>query len=113
MIQSEVMEPHLHEGVESKTSCQAESGVTRHLTRRPDVRIQVVGEETVVLDERGGHIHQLNRTASFIWRAVDGKTSVEDISRLVIQEFDVREAAAAADVADVIEQLRELGLLCE
>lgn len=107
------MKAQIRGDFESKASCQAHNVVARHVTRRTDVRTQVVGEETVVLDERGGHIHQLNPTASFIWHACDGKTSAEDIARLLTREFDVEEAAAAADVGDMIERLRRLGLLCE
>lgn len=82
-----------------------------HPMRMSDVRTQAVGGETVVLDERGGHIHQLNYVASFIWRACDGKTSVKDIIRMLTQEFDVQEAAAAGDVKDTVERLQELGLI--
>ena len=73
----------------------------------------MVGGETVVLDVEGGRIHQLSPTASIIWRACDGETSVKDIIRLLIQEFDVQQVTAAADVADVTERLRGLKLLSE
>ena len=106
------MKTHLRRDVETE-GLHLPDDASRKLTRRSDVRTQVVDGETVVLDERAGQIHQLNRTASFIWQTCDGSKSVKDITRLLSQEFDVSEAAAAADVADMIERLRELGLLCE
>ena len=104
------MKPHLDQGIDSQGSYQAHN---RYFTRRSDVRTQVVDGEAVLLDERAGHIHQLNHTASFIWRACDGHASVKDVIRLLTEEFDVQEAAAAADVGDVIDRLHGLGLLTE
>lgn len=82
-------------------------------TRRADVRIQQVDDEMLVLDDENGYIHQLNETASFVWRHCDGKSSLADIVRRLSEEFDVQDAVAAKDVSDVIEQLRELRLLRE
>lgn len=104
------MESHLDEGVDSKALCHRPDAC---FTRRADVRTRVVGGEVVLLDECEGLIHQLNHTASFVWRACTGNTSVQDIVRQLTEEFDVDEDAAAADVDGTIEQLRGLRLLCE
>ena len=84
---------------------------TNHYIRRTSLVIQDVDGETLLLDGEGNCIHQLNRTASFVWHLCDGKTSVEDIVRLLIREFDVDEATAAQDVASVVDKLRGLNLL--
>ena len=107
------MNPHLDQGVESKGSYRAHNASANYFTPRPDVRTQVVDGETVLLDEREGHIHQLNHAASFIWHKCDGKKSVDDIIHLMTQEFDVQEEAAAVDVGDTIDRLRGLRLLRE
>ena len=65
--------------------------------RRAGVRVQEVGDEMLVLDEVG-QIHQLNPTASFIWRQCDGNASVVEIARLLASEFEVQEEVAAEDV---------------
>ena len=73
----------------------------------------MVGTEVVLLDERDGQVHQLNPTATVIWYACDGSKSEVEIVRLLTRTFDVRETTASADVADTLEQLLDLGLLCE
>lgn len=81
--------------------------------RRSDVRIQDVGDERLVLDLQSGHIHQLNATASFIWQQCDGNTPNAKIANLLVQQFEVSDDVAARDVAEVIEKLQELNLLCD
>jgi hypothetical protein len=84
-----------------------------YYTRRPDVRIQCVDGETLVLDDQHGYIHQFNSTASFIWQQCDGRSTKSDIVRRFAREFDVEEVAAKRDVTAVIGQLLELQLLRE
>jgi hypothetical protein len=84
-----------------------------YYTQRPDVRIQQVDGETLVLDDQNGYIHQFNDTASFVWRQCDGKSSVTEIARRFAREFDLEDFVATKDVAEVIEQLRDLNLLSE
>ena len=79
--------------------------------RRSTVKVKQVGEEMLVLDEDTGQIHQLNRTASFIWKQCDGNTSREMIAKRMIQAFDVEPADAVQDVQMAIDKLCELGLL--
>lgn len=79
--------------------------------RRPTVKVKHVGEELLVLDEENGQIHQLNRTASFIWKQCDGKTSVEEIARRMERVFHVDPADAARDVHAAVDKLNDLGLL--
>ena len=79
--------------------------------QRPDVRIQHVEDETLVLDDQNGYIHQFNQTASFVWRQCNGQSSTTDIVRRLAQEYGLDEAVAAKDVSSVIEKLRELRLL--
>ncbi len=82
-------------------------------TQRPDVRIQQVDGETLVLDDQNGYIHQFNDTASFVWLQCDGKSSTKEIVRRLVQEFDVDEFVAARDVSDIIEKLCDLKLIRE
>jgi predicted transcriptional regulator len=79
--------------------------------QRPDVRIQLVDGETLVLDDENGYIHQLNPTASFIWSQCDGKSTTTEIAQRLAKEFNVEVDVATRDVTDTIEKLRDLNLL--
>ena len=80
--------------------------------RKPDVRIQQVNGETLVLNDQHGYIHQLNETASFVWRHCDGRSSLSDIVHRLTEKFDVESDIAANDVKEIIEKLCESRLLC-
>jgi hypothetical protein len=65
----------------------------------------------VVLDRRTERIHQLNTTASFVWDHCDGDRSVGEIADGIMEAFDVDSSTAAQDVAEIVKQFADLGLL--
>jgi hypothetical protein len=67
--------------------------------------------EYLLLDTESDRIHQLNRTASLIWRGCDGAASPEEIAAILAKEFDVAEDKALADVVKTLEKLRSIGAL--
>lgn len=79
--------------------------------RRSGVNARIVEGETVILDQQGGLIHQLNRTASYIWDRCDGRSSLGEIGQQLVEAFDVDSKTAADDVAAIVGQLRRLNLL--
>jgi len=79
--------------------------------RRAHLRARAVEGELVILDRERQLIHQLNQTASYIWRRCDGQHSVTAIARDVAQVFDVGRQTAENDVAHAIRQLDAAGLI--
>jgi PqqD family protein of HPr-rel-A system len=79
--------------------------------KRDDVSARVIAGETVVLDRDGGRVHQLNATASYVWERCDGSASPTEIARDLSEQYDVEPDQAASDVAILVGQFRELGLL--
>jgi Coenzyme PQQ synthesis protein D (PqqD) len=65
----------------------------------------------VVLDREGELVHQLNRTASFIWDRCDGRRSIRQIGADLAAAFDVDLGTATEDVAATVSQLESLGLV--
>jgi hypothetical protein len=53
-------------------------------------------------------IYTLNRVAAAIWEALDGKTSGSEVVRHVVDDYEVDEAAAAADYLDLLETLESI-----
>jgi hypothetical protein len=79
--------------------------------RRSRVRARAIEEETVILDCQRNLVHQLNETASYVWDRCDGEHSVAAIASDLVQAFDVALDTATKDVAHVVRQLDEVGLV--
>ncbi|MEX0804159.1 MAG: PqqD family protein [Candidatus Binatia bacterium] len=79
--------------------------------RRADVKTRLVKGEMVVLDRHEESVHQLNRTASYIWQRINGDHTPSEIAGQVCQAFEVDYPTALKDVIEVIERLERLKLL--
>src|SRR5919109_1068942 len=79
--------------------------------QRADVKSRPVDEEMVILDRARGLVHQLNRTASFIWERCNGQHTPSEIAAQLCQIFEVDEQDASRDVVATIEQLQKLSLI--
>jgi hypothetical protein len=74
---------------------------------RPDVTVQHVGDESLILDMQSGQIHQLNVTASWILTQCNGENSIESIVNDFAEYFSLDSATASSDVTATIEQLNQ------
>lgn len=70
-----------------------------------------VEDETVLVDEDAAVVWRLNELGGFIWKALEGKRSVEEVVGLVAKEFDAPEAEVRRDVLAFVEEMGERGLL--
>jgi hypothetical protein len=78
---------------------------------RLDVQSRLVDGEMVVLDREQGLIHQLNRTATFIWEKCDGHRSAAEIAVQLSESFAVDETTALDDVIQILITLQQLKLV--
>jgi hypothetical protein len=86
----------------------------RSFRRRVDgIMTREVVDDILLLDTVSGQIHQLNRTAGFIWRHCEEAPSVEGIAALLATEFDVGHDTAMKDVLDALSRLQRLNLVVE
>lgn len=83
------------------------------LKQRTDLTVREIDGETLILDRRCGNIHQLNVTASLIWRHSNGETPTEDIITGVAARFNAPSAMITEDIHSAIRRFQELGLLEE
>ena len=72
-----------------------------------------IDDELLVLDTESDRIHQLNRTASIIWRLCDASTSTDTIVSTLTEAFDVPRETAERDVAQTLQQLQDLKLIVD
>lgn len=81
--------------------------------RRDGILAREVDRELVLLDTDSNHVHQLNETASFVWRQVEEAGSVEAISALLAESYTADPAKLADDVTQILSRFVELGLIVE
>lgn len=70
-----------------------------------------VDGEVILLDAAADLIHQLNATASYIWRRCDGSNSAREIASELTGAYDVDEEQALRDVNTILDTLRSLNLI--
>ena len=73
--------------------------------RGADVIFRDLQGEAVLLDLNTGLYFSMNPVAGFIWRLLDGDTTVRGIAERVAAEFEVDADVAAGDTEELIRDL--------
>ncbi len=72
---------------------------------------QIIDEKAVILDPRNQKVHELNEVGSFIWEKLDGENDSEEITNLLVQDFDCELAVVASDIQEFCEGLVAEGIV--
>jgi Coenzyme PQQ synthesis protein D (PqqD) len=88
------------------------------LERTPDLIERQVADETFLLPVRGAlantvEMFALSEVGHFIWSRADGTRNLEDLVGCVLQEFEVAEDQARAEVTEFVLKLQAYGLMTE
>ena len=81
--------------------------------------LRPLGEEFLVIGEGISQINfnkmiSLNSSAAYLWRNVEGKDfTVEDLAKLLTDEYEVSGERAAADAAAIAAKWIEAGIVSE
>ena len=70
-----------------------------------------IEDEVVAIKDDGLSVHVLNKTAAHIWEMCDGNCKPDAIAASLCERFDVTFEEASADVRDIVEKFKEIGLL--
>jgi hypothetical protein len=81
------------------------------MRRATALLVREVGGEILVLDTEADQIHQLNHTASMIWRLLESGAEVPEIADALVNEYDLHRDQADADVLATVNRFSELNLL--
>ncbi len=76
-----------------------------------ELSIEEVFDELMVFDRKRLKVHALNPTAVFVWQHCDGQHSKEDLTELVVQQFNLEPAQAEAVVELSLDRLARSFLL--
>jgi hypothetical protein len=79
--------------------------------RNPKLAWREIEGEIVIISPEDSQVHELNETASLIWKYADGIRSCDEIAAKLSAEFDVALATARADVSQLVAALEERRLL--
>lgn len=78
--------------------------------RNPSIMCRRAGEETILYREENGKeipIYRMNPTGLMIWKACDGRRSLSDISRLIIEQYQVTPYQAQLDTFTFLALLKK------
>lgn len=81
--------------------------------RNPNLAWREIDGEIVIISPQDSQVHELNESASLIWKHADGTETLEQIARDMASEFEVGLDAARMDVNDLVVLLREKQLLLD
>jgi len=85
---------------------------TVYVARSPRIAARMLGDEMLVMSGRDSMLFTLNPTATILWRAADGATSLDEIvERRICPEFEVNAEDAKRDAAALAEDLAKHGIL--
>ncbi len=82
--------------------------------RNPSIMCRRAGEETMLYREEKGKeipICRMNPTGLMIWEACDGRRSLSDISRLIIEQYQVTPYQAQLDTFSFLALLKKTGAI--
>lgn len=81
-------------------------------TRLGAITQQTIGNETMLLDAKGGAVHVLNTTALVIWQLCDGEHTEREIVSALRDQFDLQGVdTIEGDVSQTLRLLADKGLL--
>lgn len=81
------------------------------LAQHPNAAWRDLDGEVVIISPEDSVLHELNETASFLWKHATGKLTVAELAGLLAEEFEVDDATALADTQELVAHLAGKGLL--
>ena len=69
--------------------------------------------EAVLLNPTAGCSYNLNRVGTFVWKLLDGKRSLEDLTEAVCTSYEVAPEQARQDIELLLADLRQNQLVVE
>ena len=83
-----------------------------YVSRSHAVAARELAGEMMIMSATDSTLFSLNETATLIWNAADGKTSLRDIvENKICPEFDIEPEAAYRDAEALVSDLASLGIL--
>ena len=72
--------------------------------RKANVEERFSDDEAFVLSLEKGVFYKFNNVATDIWKIIDGKVRVSEITRILCERYDVKKADLERDINEFIRQ---------
>jgi len=79
--------------------------------KNPDVSSRIFGEEAFAVVPSRGEYDIMNTVGSRVWELIDGTRTVEEITAVICEEYEVDPRQAEADIREVLEDFRKHEML--
>jgi len=79
--------------------------------RAREIPFSRLDDESLAIDSQAGFCYSLNETGAVVWDLLAEPVKVADLCARLRQEFNVDEARCLADVTELLQSLREAGLV--
>ncbi|PSB03315.1 PqqD family protein [Merismopedia glauca] len=84
---------------------------TQKLVVSPDVLVQDLGEESVLLNLKSEKYFGLDDVGTRMWEALTQSESIAAAYKLLLAEYDVEEELLTQDLAELVDKLSSKGLV--
>ncbi len=79
--------------------------MTSIFARNEDCPVREIGDGLVIMAPAGDVTHSLENLGAFIWKTLDGKTSLDGVLDAVTTEYDVERSVAETDLKHFVGEL--------
>ena len=79
--------------------------------QHPNAAWREVDGAVVIISPEDSVLHELNETASLVWKEADGTRTAQQIAERLADEYEVEEAIALADTCEMVNHLEQKKLL--
>lgn len=81
------------------------------LAKAPTTAWRIIEGEAVILSLETKVLRGLNPVGSRVWELIDGRRSVEEITHVIVEEFEVSLQEVTRDVREFVQALLDKGLV--
>jgi hypothetical protein len=83
-----------------------------YIARSPKLAARSLDGEMMIMSGHDSTLYTLNKTATIIWQAADGTTSLDEIvERRILPEFEIEAGEALQDAETLARELASHGIL--
>jgi PqqD family protein of HPr-rel-A system len=81
------------------------------IVRSDEVTLTMTGDEALLVDQRSGSVHVINRTAARLWELCEGEPTETELVDAMASAYQVPADTLRSDVEEMVATFRNLGVI--